>query len=228
MSLPRPAYRSKLYRHFRSLETQSVHSRIRFFEENEAAIRQLEGEEFFDLFYAYSEALFRAGAYAKYKTVADELIACCLDRQHGRPGGEDVFLSTIYRKAESCFELAEYDQAAHLFRELLRLDPSNRGGKAGLRRTLYRIKSPGLLTARAASVLLLMAAALVTALEWMVVRYFFPSWVKTAEWARIGLFALGVFTLFGSDLYQRRKAYLGAERFSREMKKRKVEKNTSF
>lgn len=184
----------------------------------------MEEEEFFEMFYAYSEALFRAGAYAKYKVVADEMIACCLERQNTRYAGEDVFLATIFRKAVSSHYLGEYEQAAHLFKELLRLDPSHRGGKAGLRRTLYRIKSDQLLTARAASVLLLIAAALVTALELLVIRNFFPGQVKIAEWIRIGLFAGGVLALLGSELYQRRKAWLITERFSREMEQRKRDK----
>ena len=224
VSLPRPSYRSKLYRDFRSLEARSVHSRIRFFESNEAAIRQLEEGEFFELLYAYSEALYRAGAYSKYKAVADEMIACCLERQPAKVSGEDVFLSTIFRKAVSCYYLAEYEQAGHLFKELLRLDPSNPGGRTGLRRTYYRTKSGKVLNARAASVLLLMAAALLTAVEMLVFRYFFPSWLKASEWIRIGLFAFGILVLAGSDLYQRRRAFLEAERFWKDMEKRKNNK----
>lgn len=224
MSLSRPAYRSKLYRDFRSLEARSVHSRIRFFEGHEAAIRQLPEEEFFELFAAYTEDLYRAGAYTKYKTVADEMIACCLERQPSGEAGWDLFLATIFRKADSCYQLEEYGPAAHLFKEVLRMDPFHSAGKAGLRRTLYRAKSENVLNARAVSVLLIMSAALLTAFELLAIRNFFPSWVEEVEWTRIGLFALGVIVLAGSDLYQRRKAWLETKRFSREMARRKRDK----
>lgn len=217
MNLQRPAYRSRLYRDFKSLEAGSPHSLIRFFEGAEADIRQLEDEEFFELLHAYANALFRAGAYAKYKTVADELIACCLDRDLG----DKLFLEAIFCKAASCYQLMEYEQAAHLFRELIRIDPSFAEARRGLQRTLYRIKSDRLLTARAASILVLMAAALVTAVELLAVRYFLPEWTWAVEWLRIGLFAAGVLILAGSDLYQRRKAWLEARRFWLEMEKRK-------
>ncbi|MBK7406671.1 MAG: tetratricopeptide repeat protein [Saprospirales bacterium] len=221
MSLSKPAYRSKLYRDFKSLEGASVHSRIRFFESHEKAIRQLEDMEFSELLFAYAEALFQAGAFAKYKVVADEVIACCMERHVTEFRGEDIFLNSIFRKAVACYHLQEYDQAVHLFKELLRMDPSNPGGRLGLRRTLYRMKPEKVLSARAVSVLLLLAAAFITAVELLFVRYFFSSWVKTVEWTRIGLFLLGVLVLLGSDLYQRRRAFREVARFSKEMEMRK-------
>ncbi|MBK6622755.1 MAG: hypothetical protein IPG32_18520 [Saprospirales bacterium] len=126
------------------------------------------------MFAAYTEDLYRAGAYTKYKTVADEMIACCLERQPSGEAGWDLFLATIFRKADSCYQLEEYGPAAHLFKEVLRMDPFHSAGKAGLRRTLYRAKPENVLNARAVSVLLIMSAALLTAFELLAIRNFFP------------------------------------------------------
>lgn len=221
MSLPKSTYRSKLYRDYKGLEDASAHTRIRFFEKQEQAIRELDDEEFSELLFGYAEALYSAGAYAKYKVVVDEVISCCLEHYAIKYKGEDVFLVSIFRKAVACYHLQEYEQAVHLFKELLRLDPDNPGGRMGLRRTLYRMKPEKVLNARAISVLLLLVAALVTAAELLFVRYFFPSWTKTVEWTRIGLFALGILVLVGTDLYHRLRAYREAARFSRAMEKRR-------
>lgn len=224
MPLPKSTYRSRLYREYKSLEEASAHTRIRFFESNERAIRQLDEEEFSELLFGYAEALFSAGAYARFKVVVDEVISCCMEHDEAQYKGEDVFLVSIFRKAVACYHLQEYELAVHLFKELLRLDPDNPGGRMGLRRTFYRMKPENVLNARAASVLLLLVAALITAAELLVVRYFFQPWEKLVEWTRIGLFLLGVLVLAGSYLYHRQRAYREAERFSREMKRRKRSK----
>jgi tetratricopeptide (TPR) repeat protein len=210
-----------LYRDFRAISPHSPHSRIRFFEEHETGIRQLEEVEFFELLHAYADALFRTGAYAKFKLIADELIACCLDRHILNYRGEDLFQACIFRKGLACYFLMEYEQAVHLFQELIRIDPNNKVAEKALRRTLYRIKPGPVLNARALSVLLLFSAALVTALELIFVRHFYPDWASLTEVVRIGLFLLGIGILLGSDAYQHRQAWLKAARFAREIRQKK-------
>ncbi|MFZ2898555.1 MAG: hypothetical protein WA004_08035 [Saprospiraceae bacterium] len=220
MPLPRPTYRSKLFRDFQAISAGSPHSRIRFFESHEGEIRRLEEEECNALVFAYAEALFQAGVYAKYKVVADEIIACCLEPDSEEPGGEDLFQKTILRKAVACYYLMEYEQAVHLFKELLRINPANEAAKKGLRRTFYRIKPGPVLNARAVSVLLLMVAALITAFELLYARHFHPSWVAVTEALRIGFFAMGVAVLLVSDLWQRRLAARKAADFCEEVEER--------
>ena len=221
MPLPKPAYHSRLYRDFRAISPQSPHSRVRFFEEHEAGIRQLEDDEQFELLCAYADALFHTGAYAKFKLIADELIACCLDQYLPDSQGKDLFQVCIFRKGLACYFLMEYEQAVHLFQELIRIDPGNKVAEKALRRTYYRIKPGPVLHARALSVLLLFAAALVTALELIFIRHFRPDWAPFAEGVRIGLFLLGIGILIGSDVYQHRQAWLKAARFARDVRQKK-------
>lgn len=221
MPLPRPTYRSKLFRDFQAISAGSPHSRIRFFESHEEEIRQLEEEEWQALVFAYAEALFQVGVYAKYKVVADEIIACCLEPGSEGVGGEDLFQETILRKAVACYYLMEYDQSVHLFKELLRINPFNEAARKGLRRTYYRIKPGPVLNARAVSVLLLMVAALITAFELLYARHFHRSWVAVTEGLRIGFFALGVVVLLVSDLWQRRLAARKAADFCKEVAERR-------
>lgn len=225
MSVSRATYHSKLYRDFQAIPETSPHSRIRHYEAHEREIRQLEENEFFELMLSYSEALFRAGSYAKYKVLADEIIACCMEQNILTYKGQDLFQTAIFRKAVSGYFLMEYEQAVHLFRELIRMNPEHAGAKTGLRRTLYRMKPGPVLNARAVSVLLLLLAALVTAFELMVARHFYASWVDETEAVRIGLFAAGVLVLAGSDLYQHWRAASEASRFVKEAAARKKGEN---
>ena len=111
--------------------------------------------------------------------------------------------------------------AVHLFKELIRMHPENKAARKGLRRTFYRIKPGPVLNARAVSVLLIFAAAIVTALELLVVRHFYAVWTPVTEYTRIGLFVLGIGVLIASDVYQHQQAWKKAERFAQEARDRR-------
>jgi tetratricopeptide (TPR) repeat protein len=205
MATTKTTYHSKLYRDYRSIDGQAYHSQIRFFEQHESEILGLEENEFFDLLTSYSKALFLVGAYRKYLLLAEEVIAQTMERNVQLHQGEDLFLSTLFRKSYAHFRLLEYDKADYVLRHLLRIDPDHQAGRSLLRRTLYRTKPAYVLSGRAISVLCFLLAALVSALHLVFIRHFYPQWGELAEGVRNAFFLGGVGILVGVDVWHRWK-----------------------
>ena len=72
--LPQSTYHSKEYRDFRAIEPGDWRGVVRFYEKNEAAIRGLDFEEYFELLLAYTDALSEIGAWQKHLLMADVVI----------------------------------------------------------------------------------------------------------------------------------------------------------
>lgn len=190
-------YHSALYRDFVSLKDRRPGSIIRFFEQHESAIRQLDFEEYFEMLTAYCDALFDAGAYAEYRLVADEVVAGVIEANIGIYDGKDLFYHTLFRKAASCYHVQHFAEAEHILRELIKISPSDKLARRFLHRCLFHQYPPWIQKARALAIFLILWSVLVTVAELLWIRAFHPQWIGLFQNVRYGLVlaALGVLLL---------------------------------
>ncbi len=182
MQFLQPTYYSKLFRDFKSIDAAAYRDIIHFFERHEQDIRQLDFEEYFEMLYAYVNALFEAGMYRRHVVMADEVIEAAICHNIHLHGQEDVFRKALFRKAASLYHISDYTGAVHILRELLRIDPADADAMALLEKCLHHMENQPLLIFRAGSILLLLLSALVVCVEMLVVRPFYAmhtSWVET-------------------------------------------------
>ena len=218
-------YHSSLYRNFREIEPADFRKIIRFFEENEQKIHQLDEEEHFDLLVAYVNALFEIGAYQKHLLMVDLVIEKTLDRNIRIHEGVDLFNKSLFKKAASLYNTMQYAKAEHILKELIKIHPGNEDALLFLKKCL-RKKELGLTHyTRAAGIFLLLLTALVIAIELLFIRPFYEMYVNLVETTRISMFGMACIILFGGDLLHRWKSNRKADRF---VHKVKMDKKRSF
>lgn len=215
-------YRSKLYRDFRAIEPGAWRNLIRFYEQNEAAIRGLDFDEYFDLLLAYTDALFEIGAWQKHLLMADVVIEISVMENLPEFNGREVFKHTLFRKAASHYNLLELEKTDHILRELLRISPNDADCANFLKKCL-RSKRPGLIRhARAAAILLFLLSALIILLEMLAVRSFYPQYSRQIEIIRIAIFLSGLLVLGGGEWLHRWRCKCSVEDFIHESKEKKA------
>ncbi len=175
-----PAYRLKLYRNFKALGASDFHGIVRYYEQYEDGLVNLDFEEYFDCTLLYTQALYETGDYGKHVVMSDHLLELIIMNSVETWGGEDIYARVLYRKAAAQFQLYEFTQAEHVLRELVKLHPRDEPARRLLLNCLLEQKPAWLQKVRAFAVAFTLLAALAIALEIFVVKPFFPQWFDTA------------------------------------------------
>ncbi len=218
---PMYASRSETYEAFLAIEEGAYKEKIQFIEENFFMLRQLDGEEYFDMMVLYGEALFESGEYARQTKLADHIVEMSIERNIILHREQDVYFETLFKKAASLHNLDKIDQAVHILKELVKINPDHESTKLFLINCIIRQKKPSVRPYRNISLVLLLISALVIAIELIFVRRLWPSWTTIVEMVRNGLFIGGVILLIAGEVMVRYRAVEDVYSFSRETKKRK-------
>ena len=215
------AHRSETYEAFLAIEETAYKEKIQYIEENFFMLRQLEAGEYFDMMVLYGEALFEAGEYARQAKLADHIVEMSIERNILRHREQDVYFETLFKKAASLHNLDKIDQAVHILKELVKINPDHESTKLFLINCIIRQKKPLVRPYRNVSLVLLLSSALLIAIELILVRRLWPSWTMIVEMIRNGLFISGVILLIAGEVMVRYRAVEDVYSFSRETKKKK-------
>lgn len=176
---------------------------IRFFEEYEHTIKQLEFGEYFELLIQYVNSLFMVGNYQKHLEKVDLVIEASVMHNIKFFNGADIFHQMLFRKAASSFHMMNIDQADYILRELIKIDPSDNDSILFLKKCLRR-RQVGLIgNTRGLSLLLFLLSAIIICLELLVIRKYFPHFYDAIFNARNTIFGMAWFLLIGGDLFHR-------------------------
>jgi len=221
----RPMYpnRSKTYDAFLAIEAMGYKEKIQYIEENFFMLRQLDGEEYFDMMVLYGEALFEVGEYARQAKLADHIVEMSIERNIIMHRGQDVYFETLFKKAASLHNLDKIDQAVHILKELVKINPDHESTKLFLINCIIRQKKPSVRPYRNISLVMLLSSAVIIAIELILVRRLWPSWTMIIEMIRNGLFIAGVILLIAGEVMMRYRAVEDVYSFSRNTKKKKEE-----
>jgi tetratricopeptide (TPR) repeat protein len=215
-----PANRLRLYRNFKAIEARDFYGIIRYYERHEDDLSALDFEEYFECTLAYTDALYETGEYQQNVVMCDHLLELVIMQNVESRGGADIFIQLLFKKAGALYRLQEYRQAAHVLRELIKINPADQRTARLLLRCSLHLKPAWLLKLRAASMVVILSAALVIAIE-ICVLPFFSDYIDAARIFHNVLMFLGVILLFGGEF----RHYFGCLRdvrnFSRQMLRRK-------
>ncbi len=199
----RPAHHSKLFRTFHGLDPQSYQEVIRFFEDHEAEIQDLDFDEYFEMLTTYVNALFEAGAYAEHLLMVDTVIEISIRNNLIEYRGEDIFQRSLFKKAASLYHSRRYAEAEHVLLELLKMRPNDPAAMLFLRKCL-RTHYPQIRSnARATAVFLIFSCVFLIAIEVLLIRPFYGMYTSVFEWSRNSIFALALVAIAFGELYHR-------------------------
>jgi tetratricopeptide (TPR) repeat protein len=223
----KPLYssRSQTYDAFLGIEEGDYKEKIRFVEENFFMLRELDAEEYFDMMVLYGEALFETGEYARQAKLADHILEMSIERNIITHRDQDVYFETLFKKAASLHNQDKMDQAIHILKELIKINPDHERSKLFLINCLIRQQKPTVKPYRHISLVLLLASAAVIAIELIFIRRMWPSWTTLTELIRNGLFLAGVILLVAGEVMVRYRAVEDVYSFSKNTRKKKEEHN---
>jgi tetratricopeptide (TPR) repeat protein len=220
------ATRSETYETFLAIEAAAYREKILFIEENFFMLRELHGDEYFDMMVLYGEALFETGEYGRQAKLADHIIEMSMERNIIFHRGQDIYFETLFKKAASLHNLDQIDKAVHILKELIKMNPDHESTKLFLINCLIRQKKAIVRPYRSISLVLLMTSALVIAVELLLVNTLWPNWSSIVEIVRNGLFISGVVLLIAGEMIVRYRAVEDVYSFSRQTRKKKEEVNS--
>jgi tetratricopeptide (TPR) repeat protein len=215
--------RSKTYEVFLAIEEGAYKEKIQFIEENFFKLRDLDPDEYFDVMVLYGEALFETGEYARQAKLADHILEMSIERNIIMHREQDVYYETLFKKAASLHNLDKIEQAIHILKELVKINPDHESTKLFLINCIIRQKKPTVRPYRNFSLMLLLSSAVVIAFELIFVGRLWPSWTVIVELLRNGLFISGVILLIAGEVMVRYRAVEDVYSFSRSTKKKKEE-----
>jgi tetratricopeptide (TPR) repeat protein len=213
----RPKHHSKLFRSFKSLDDQAYQELIRFFEENEAEIQDLDFEEYFAMLCAYANALFEVGAYREHLLMVDSVIETSIQNNLIEYEGEDIFRRSLFKKAASLYHTQQYAQAEHVLRELLKMDAQDPDARQFLHKCLRTHYPQVRSNARALAVFLVFLCVLLIAIEVLFVRPFYGMYTGMLEGSRNSIFVLACLSIVFGETYHRWLARREAKQVLREL-----------
>lgn len=221
MKFNKSTYHSKLYRDFKEIEQNAYQELIRFYEDHEPEIRQLDFEEYFDLLVAYVDALFDVGAYRTHLLMVDVVIETSIQENIILHNGRDIFKEMLFRKAASCFNMRKLDEADKILRQFIRIYPKDEQGILFLKKCLRKKRPNYLNNAHAVTIFLLLLTALVIAIEVLLVRPFYGLFVDLVEQSRISMFVFACTILVIVNLIHRWRVEVNVEKFVNQVRKKR-------
>jgi tetratricopeptide (TPR) repeat protein len=195
-------FKNDVYQAFKALEKASYRDIVYYYETNKYKIQHLDIEPYFEIITAYAIALFELGMYKRYVEVADEILEQSIMYNIFEVDQEDIFSSTLFRKAAAHYNLQEKQKAETLIVQLLNIHPYNQDARSFYSRLMAgKKKYSGL--SRAVSILFLLLSAIFIAVELLVIRPFYTDLIQIVEMVRNVLFALGLSVYLFGEIFNR-------------------------
>ena len=176
---------------------------VRYYETYEDEIKLLDFNEFFELLIAYTESLFETGAYQNHALMVDAAIEISILNNIKFYNKKDIYYELLFKKAASYYNLMRYDEAQHILRELIKINPQNEISIRFLNKCLLRKKPKFIRNLRAISVFLFLLSALIISIELLFIRPLFEMHTSTIELTRNTTFFCGVVVLVSSEIVNR-------------------------
>lgn len=207
------------YQGFKAIDSGEFREKIRFVSRNTAALRELPVPEYAEVMDAYAEALFETGRYAEHITLADHLVEIAIEYNIGSVNGRNLFFETLFQKAASLYNLDRLDETMYVLEELIKIDPRHESTRLFLINCHVETQKRRLHRIRTTSMVLILLSALVIAVELLIMRSFFPDFVRPTEIVRNTLFILGASILVSGELWVRYHAVSRVYDFTRSHRK---------
>jgi len=199
----------QVYNDFLGIEIKAYQEIIHYYEMNKSEIFKLplEFKVLVDIRYAF--ALYETEDYYSFLTKVDRLINTVIQENIYEVDDQDVFKELLYKKGTAAHKVLDYYKADHILSELVKIDKNNKTiDKAYITNAVDQKRYEGKIL-NAISIVLFFVSATIIGMELLLIRTFYPEWTTLFEWARNGLFLLGVGVLLFLEIsirYKTRKS----------------------
>ena len=194
-------------RRFRAVNSSDSRAIVRFCKQNEVAISNLSGDEFFYIWTKFMDALNDVGDYGYLPPVCEEVLEYAIYENIKFYNGEDIYLKALYIKSLAHYHLHQTEQSEKIIRALLKLKPQTIRYKKLLHQCFMRTRPTVVQTIYAAAIFGYFLAVLVALVRILYVNPFAPflnTWCDVLQW---GFFILSGFTMLCGYLWHRKLSW---------------------
>lgn len=192
-----------MFRDFKTLDKRNYHSVVRFYEKYRMAILALPFDESFVMKLAYCTALFEVGRYEQHLKIADEIIESSILNNIQFYQGEDIYLKTLFQKANAQFELKNYEASEHILKELVKLSPRQKMYPKLLHRCYLKRSGKYLQNLQAIGIFMLLISAGFLVINVLIFHNFYPKQALLTDIITSVGFGFGVLFILSSIFIQR-------------------------
>lgn len=227
MLTPSEKYASQVYLNFKEIGEREFQTIVRFFEAHEEDIHKLTYKEYFELLMVYTDSLFEVGAYSNYIDTCDLAIESTIYFNVKMFRGENIYQKLLFRKAASHYHLMQYDEAEHVLRELVKINPDHKLAIRFLKKCKVSRFPKIVQRTRAISVALFFLSAIIIGVELIYVGALFPELLGPIRFSRNIVFGLGMFTLLGGEIWIRHKVETKVDELANAVKSTKTKSRSN-
>ncbi|MCH2021645.1 MAG: hypothetical protein MK207_04120 [Saprospiraceae bacterium] len=116
---------SRIFRDFRCIPYSDYYYLIRFYEQYNTDIDHLPFDQGLIMSYYYANALFETYEYESHIKIANYILEQSIINNIRYIDGDDVYVTTLYKKTYAHMKLGEYDVAKDLAKQLVRITDNN-------------------------------------------------------------------------------------------------------
>lgn len=199
-----PANRLRVYRNFKAIEKDDFHGIVLFYETHEDALQYLETETLFECMLAYANALLELNQFGKHVVMCDQCLLLMIENNLGQSGNDPLYRQILFDKSISLFYLDEFDQAMHITKQLMRLDPSEPAFFRLHVKCALQQKPQWLMRGRALSMALILLSAALIGVYLFVCKPYRPAWsglVLGAHYTTLGASVLLLLWIEARHIY---------------------------
>ena len=114
-----------IYYDFKRIEERAYLEKIKFFEKNKDRIEKLDIILSTEIWFYYSQSSFEVGDYRKYIKLSEILLPRVIEENIYYFGSINVYETILFHKGACHLNLEEFDEADHIFSELVKIDKTN-------------------------------------------------------------------------------------------------------
>lgn len=185
---------------------EAYHEKIRFYEKYRKEILDLPFEQSCKIRLDHSIALAKVGAHHAFLRKAEPLLSIVIEHNIFNYKGIDIFQELLYNKADALYKLYEHSKALSVLKELIKINPDEEKYKKHFYKISVEHKRSNAQTIRGITILMFLVAAILIALQLMVVNSFYPQYSAYIENVRNALLLFACLLIASNELLIRYKS----------------------
>jgi tetratricopeptide (TPR) repeat protein len=193
---------SRLYQQFKSIEPTDFRRVASFFEQNKKHIFKLDGEEYAEILWAYSKALFGMEDYQQCIKLSDELIHYVMAHNILKINGVRIFETLLFQKGAAFMNERQFDKAVYIFEELIKITPEDTQVEFMLQKAMHGAKPNLIRRCRAIAIFCWLKTAFLVLIERLLIQNFYKPYQKIFMYGYWATFGMAILVWSGGYLYQ--------------------------
>ncbi len=198
MSPLRPPFQKDIYRDFKRIEVGALRTVVYYYEQYQAAIEELDEEEYIEMTIDYAQALYQLQWYARFLAIVDKALELVIIHNVYTYQGENLFEKMLFQKGVANIEQRQYEEAIRVLESLLKINPSYPLAYKTIQKAFFFQNPVFSKLSRVTIIGLSLFTCFWILLELLSVRPFYPSYAPAFELVRFSLTFFIIFLFFAS------------------------------